>query len=190
MKCGLLADYLQILSGLCLRNADSGLGDEPGWELFDGFISKNPICGAYSIIWLCLDLAILLTCVRVRWKEQQVPATMALLAAASCYASILYLASQHDGYELLTSAFPQNLLMSLLFVLMIKSRKDSLGQSVYIGIFKFLGTFAPIAYVLFHVERLPAVVLFLFLSTSLLDLYYIYLYLRLYRGRYRLAFCR
>jgi len=161
-----------------------------GWEFFDGFISNSPICGIYSIIWLFLDLAILLACVRARWHERPASAAMALLAAAACYASILYLASRQGGSELLTSAFPQNLLMSLLFVLMIRARKDSLGQSFYIGLLKFLGTFTPIAYVFLHVERLPALLVFLFLSISLLDLYYIYLYLRLYRGRYRLAFCR
>ena len=49
------------------------------------------------------------------------------------------------------TAFGQNLMMSILFVMMLRSRNSLSGQSIYIAIFKMLGTLLPS--IMFHASH-------------------------------------
>jgi peptidoglycan/LPS O-acetylase OafA/YrhL len=63
-----------------------------------------------------------------------------LLGLAVTFALILFLGNtlkdQYGAY----AAFGQNLMMSVLFIVMLRDRKTVDGQSIYIAIFKMLGT--------------------------------------------------
>jgi preprotein translocase subunit SecG len=70
------------------------------------------------------------------------------------------------------SAFMQNLVMSVLFVVMLQERKTAKGQSVYIGISKMIGTV--FATILFHIRYPGSFLLhFLFLMIFIFDVIYI-----------------
>jgi hypothetical protein len=53
---------------------------------------------------------------------------------------ILAISVEFDDWNGRYAAFGQNLMMSILFVVMFFKRKDLSGQSVYIALFKMMGT--------------------------------------------------
>jgi hypothetical protein len=69
------------------------------------------------------------------------------------------------------SAFAQNLLMSVLFIGMLVRRNNVEGQSMYIAIFKCLGTLAPT--IQMYLQTGSRLILFLGLGCFLYDLIYI-----------------
>ena len=69
------------------------------------------------------------------------------------------------------AAFLQNLLMSGLFIAMFISRRGARGQSLWIGVAKWLGTLAPT--ILFGVLRGEPFIIGIGLMCSVLDLIYI-----------------
>jgi hypothetical protein len=75
------------------------------------------------------------------------------------------------------AAFIQNLMMSWLFIVMLNNRKSMAGQSVYIAVFKLLGTAAPT--IIYGAES--TFILFLGASCFVADLIYLLLLLRLRR---------
>ena len=70
------------------------------------------------------------------------------------------------------AAFGQNLMMSVLFIAMLLKRKNLSGQSIYIALFKMLGTVLPS--ILFFL-RFPGSVLLNFLYVAIFGFDAIYL---------------
>jgi hypothetical protein len=82
------------------------------------------------------------------------------------------------------AAFGQNLLMSMLFVIRFFSRENSLGgQSIYIAVFKMLGTgFTSIHFYIFEPASQSSFALpFLFVSIFFFDLLYSVMIARQYK---------
>jgi hypothetical protein len=77
-------------------------------------------------------------------------------------------------------AFGQNLMMSVLFVIMLLRRNDIRGQSMYIGIFKMLGTgIASLAFYLYQPISQESILLpSFYVSTLVVDIIYVILLYR------------
>lgn len=88
---------------------------------------------------------------------------------------IIYITRRFNDPKGQYTAFGQNLLMSVLFIIMVLQRGDLSGQSAYVALFKLLGTAIPsISLVLFYPpERSPAILRFFFVSIFLADLVYL-----------------
>jgi hypothetical protein len=79
-------------------------------------------------------------------------------------------------------AFIQNLLMSILFILMLNSREDLRGQSIYIGLFKMIGTaFASSAFYLYDpIDKGSILTAILYITIFFFDIIYV---IKLYKKK-------
>jgi hypothetical protein len=75
------------------------------------------------------------------------------------------------------AAFGQNLMMSVLFIVMLFSRENLKGQSIYIALFKMLGTgISSLAFYLYQpISKGSFLFSFLFISILLYDIIYVIL---------------
>lgn len=81
------------------------------------------------------------------------------------------------------SAFGQNLVMSILFIIILFKRNSLRGQSIYIAVFKMLGTgLTSIHYYLFEPITQSSLILpALYVSIFIFDIVYIYLIVKFYK---------
>jgi hypothetical protein len=122
-----------------------------GWEFIFGFLVGE----GYSLqrivnaVWFVFDVVIVVT--YFRYGRREFPPTVqrwfipwSVVAFVVAFV-ILYFANLEfpDFWGARYSAFVQNLMMSILFIGMLVGRNDIRGQSMYIAIFKWLGTLAP-----------------------------------------------
>ncbi|WP_455682053.1 transmembrane-type terpene cyclase [Streptomyces virginiae] len=139
--------------------------------------------GVVNVVWATADVVIIWT--YLRFGRDGLPGFVtrplfagwsALLFTTGFAVQWLFLAhfGMHDATRY--SAFLQNLLMSGLFVAMYAARQGPQGQSLTIGIAKWLGTLAPT--LLFGVIEDAPFILGLGILCSLFDLAYIGLLLR------------
>lgn len=119
------------------------------------FLAHGPLVGLnlaqviVNALWVCLDFVIVVIYFkygRERWPQSShvwfVPGS--LLVFVCCFAVQIGFFVQFgavDGAQY--TAFLQNLLMSVLFIVMLFNRTDTRGQSLVIGVAKWLGTLAP-----------------------------------------------
>jgi hypothetical protein len=155
------------------------------WEFIFSFLIPQSTPQVYiNIIWLTFDGIILLQAV---WFGKKVFADflsgnwfyLVLLGAlVIAFGSILSFTYEFKDWSGKYSAFGSNLMMSILFVAMLFQRKNIDGQSLYIAIFKMLGTLlASINSFLCY----PGSILLKFLYVTILifdGLYIILLYIR------------
>ena len=121
------------------------------WEFIYSFLiyQGSPVQQVVNTVWFVLDLGILYTYLRFgrrEFPERYGRLFVAWSAAALLIAfAVLYFAGREfpDARGGSYSAFAQNLMMSVLFIGMLVRRNDVSGQSMYIAIFKWLGTLAP-----------------------------------------------
>ena len=96
------------------------------------------------------------------------------------FLAVLFITYEFNDFQGKYAAFSQNLMMSILFIAMLVNRGNSGGQSLYIAVFKMIGTVLPS--ILFHMKFPDAPYLnFLFLSILVFDIIYtvmVYRYLR------------
>jgi hypothetical protein len=121
------------------------------WEFMFAFVVVGGVSvqRVVNIIWFLLDAVIVYT--YFRYGRREFPKTAERwfvpwsLVAFGIGFLIIYFAHYEfeDFWGARYSAFTQNLLMSVLFVDMLVRRDDVRGQSMYIAIFKWLGTLAP-----------------------------------------------
>ncbi len=164
----LLVTALTLVSGLCWTIAyvdiiNRGLQDKTygmpffalafniAWEFIYAFLIYQglPLQRAVNIVWFVLDIAILST--YFKYGRREFPKaydryfigwSAAVLAVA--FAVIYFAGGEFQDVRGGTySAFAQNLMMSILFIAMLARRNNVQGQSMYIAIFKCLGTLAP-----------------------------------------------
>ena len=87
------------------------------------------------------------------------------------------------GFKGVYPAFGQNLMMSLLFIILLFKRNSLRGQSIYIAVFKMLGTgLTSIHYYLFEPITQSSLILpALYVSIFIFDIVYIYLIVKFYK---------
>lgn len=130
------------------------------WEViytYHGFrINGVDAQNIFNAIWLTFDLGILYTYFRFGWKyfRDYSPATAggtdlgfigwSILGLITAFA-VQYAVRREFGVAkgAAYSAFPQNLIMSILFIAMLAKRGSREGQSLLIAVSKWIGTLAP-----------------------------------------------
>ncbi|OSB12225.1 hypothetical protein [Paraclostridium bifermentans] len=163
------------------------------WEFTFGFIYPPGDLLFAKIIfltWLLLDLIILYTFFKYGYKSRKY---IGIISKKSLYiftvfilvCSILFMILSVNDFSILfkndttqTSGFIaniQNLIMSILFVSMILNRGNTSGQSIYIAIFKWMGTLT--VAILKFTNMLPSITteLFIIALIQFFDILYIYL---------------
>jgi hypothetical protein len=122
-----------------------------GWEFIfsvlvgEGFSLQRIVNG----VWLVADAVIVYT--YFRYGRREFPTTAqrwfipwSVLTFVVAFVVLLFTHLEfEDFWGARYSAFAQNLMMSILFIGMLVARNDVRGQSMYIAIFKWLGTLAP-----------------------------------------------
>ena len=93
-----------------------------------------------------------------------------MLLLAFC--TVLLVTLELDDMDGKYAAFGQNLMMSALFIALLLRRGDVAGQSMYIAIFKMIGTLLPS--ILFFLRNPTALFLdFLYIAIFTLDMAYV-----------------
>src|ERR687885_337267 len=124
------------------------------WEFIFSFVHPHgPVQRPVNIIWFTLDLIILFQLLRYGPREfadlsKRVFYAMFGLALATSFCAVLSVTYEFDDWDGAYSAFGQNLLMSALFLAMLRVRRSPRGQSVSIAVSKAVGT--GLASVAFH----------------------------------------
>ena len=139
------------------------LGANISWEFIFSFIHPHPTPQVYiNITWFLFDVIILYQIFRFGKKSINdsypdvffYPAIF--LAVLIGFGLVFAISFEFDDWHGRYAAFGQNLMMSILFVTMFFKRKNLSGQSVYIALFKLVGT------------ALPSVLFFSFVPDSIL----------------------
>jgi len=155
------------------------------WETIFAFtfVSHDPLQALINKIWLLFDTAIFIAYFLYGQKEW--PARVSkkwfypysLLVLITAYLFVYLVSADLDNSRGIYAAFIQNLMMSWLFILMLIRRQGQEGQSVWIALFKMIGTLAPtIMY-----AATSRFVLFLGSSCFVADLIYLIMLTTLYR---------
>ncbi len=150
------------------------------WEcIFSFLLPSHGVQQVVNIVWFVLDVGILVCILRYGLGEFAGLSKMAFYAVfgltlATCFCTVLLITLEfHDGGTY--SAFGQNLLMSVLFIVMLYRRRSLRGQSLSIALCKLFGTaMASLAFFLYAAISQHSVLLpFLYVSTLLYDLIYV-----------------
>lgn len=148
------------------------------WEFIFSFViphSKPQIFIDY--VWLTFDLGILAQYIWLGKKEFPdffpksffLPAFLLTLACA--FLGVLAISLEFDDKHGIYAAFAQNLMMSVLFIYFLLKRNSSAGQSMYIAVFKMIGTIIPSCF--FHLVFPTSILLhYLFFAILAFDLMY------------------
>ena len=96
---------------------------------------------------------------------------------------IIAMTLELNDFEGKYAAFSQNLMMSALFISLLLSRGNSSGQSIYIAVFKMLGTL--LASIAFFIYFRTYLITILSVATLIYDWIYIVLLCKLYRKKYK-----
>ena len=121
------------------------------WEFMFGFLigERFSLQKIVNIAWFLLDAIILYTYFKYGRREfpKSVERFFVLWSLAAFAVAFLTIYFAHFEFEdfwgARYSAFAQNLMMSVLFIGMLVRRNNVDGQSMYVAIFKWLGTLAP-----------------------------------------------
>jgi hypothetical protein len=146
------------------------------WEFIFSFIyPQAPPQNYVNVVWFVFDLVIVLQTLRFGRSALQREALFypaLILGMVAGFSAIMAITNEFNDMDGKYAAFGQNLMMSVLFVAMLLKRQNITGQSVYIAIFKMIGTLLPA--VLFFL-RFPTSPLlnFLYISIFVFDLIYV-----------------
>ncbi|NIS81179.1 MAG: hypothetical protein GTO14_13460 [Anaerolineales bacterium] len=156
------------------------------WEFIFAFILPHGNPQIYiNIAWFIFDVIILYQALRFG------PATFGgllgkwfypafVIGIITAFGAVLSVTFEFQDWEGKYAAFGQNLMMSILFNVMLFRRTDVKGQSMYIAIFKMLGTL--LASILFYIFYPSSPLLnFLFVTILFFDCTYIVLLYRKHR---------
>ena len=94
---------------------------------------------------------------------------------------IIAMTLEFNDFEGKYAAFSQNLMMSALFISLLLSRGNSSGQSIYIAVFKMLGSL--LASIAFFLYFRTCLITILSVATLIYDWIYIVLLCKLYRKK-------
>ncbi len=127
----------------------AALGANISWEFIFSFVRPHPVPQIYiNIVWFGFDLIILYQVIRFgKDAGHDLPDGYFYPAIAVAvllgFGLVFGISAEFDDWHGRYAAFGQNLMMSILFILMFFRRKDLSGQSVYIALFKLIGTALP-----------------------------------------------
>ncbi len=116
------------------------------WETIFSFVHPHLPPQLYiNYAWFSLDLVIVVQFLRYGASEFQKFSprkicSLFMTAVAISSLAIYLICYQLDDWQGAYAAFGQNLVMSVFFIMMLRSRNHPRGQSIYIGLFKMAGT--------------------------------------------------
>ncbi len=159
------------------------------WEgIFSFIYPHSPPQLFINYIWFLLDIFILLQFLKYGRSEFKALSNkkfyaMFLLSLITGFFLVQFITEEFNDRQGAYAAFGQNLMMSVLFIVMLVSRDDLRGQSIYIALFKMLGTgISSLAFYLYQpVAQGSALFHFLFISIFIYDFIYTYLIYQKYR---------
>jgi len=120
------------------------------WEFTFAFIFPHPSPQLYiNYVWLLFDCGILIQ--YFYYGRHQFPGNLPkalfypnfLVMLAFSASTIILISYEFNEFIGIYAAFGQNLLMSVLFISMLLKRNNFSGQSIYIALFKMVGTILP-----------------------------------------------
>ena len=159
------------------------------WEAIFSFIHPHSPPQLYiNYIWFFLDVIIVLQFLKYGKSEfpkfsiRQFYVTF-LMALTTAFFMVLFITYQFNDFDGAYSAFGQNLMMSILFITMLLSRNDHRGQSIFIALFKMLGTgISSLAFYLYQpITQGSYLFAFLFVSIFIYDFIYFGIIYQKYR---------
>jgi hypothetical protein len=149
------------------------------WEFIFGFLvdQGSSLQKVVNITWFILDVIIVYT--YFKYGRRDFPKTLkkffiswSVMAFIIGFITIYFAHLEFESFwGAAYSAFAQNLMMSVLFIEMLARRNSVDGQSMYIAIFKWLGTLAPT--IQFHLGTGSKLILVLGMGIFLYDVIYI-----------------
>jgi hypothetical protein len=150
------------------------------WEMIFAFVLPHDAPQIYvNYIWFSLDVVIVIQFLKYGKKEfPNIPKwqifTIFVLGVSVAAPLILGISNELGDNVGAYAAFGQNLMMSILFVTMLINRKGIGGQSVYIALFKMIGTgLSSTAFFLYRpIAQDSTLLQFLFVSIFVFDLIY------------------
>ena len=116
------------------------------WEFIFLFVFPHDLPQrAVNVVWFSFDLVILLQLLLYGPREFAYLPRRAFygvfaLALATSFGAVLAVTFEFDDFDGAYTAFGQNLMMSVLFIAMLRSRGSIRGQSVPIALLKMAGT--------------------------------------------------
>jgi len=146
------------------------------WEFIFSFMIPHDSPQNYiNVVWFVFDLIIVCQTLRFGrtvFEPGQLFYPAFVLGLVTSFGVILAITYEFSDWDGKYAAFGQNLMMSVLFIAMLLKRRDVSGQSVYIALFKMLGTLLPS--ILFYL-RFPTSVLLnsLYVSIFVFDSIYL-----------------
>lgn len=159
------------------------------WEFVFSFVRPHPEPQVYvNYVWMAINSVILITVLRY-WRADFpslspkvfYPAFVVGLVAAGF--AVRFAGTPFDDPDGVYAAFAQNLMMSVLFIAMLRRRGSLAGQSVAIAACKFLGTLAASAAFALHAQKPIPVLYVLFVGIVAADLVYLAMTWRCWRAR-------
>jgi hypothetical protein len=147
------------------------------WELVFSFVYPHDLPQrAVNVVWLVFDLVILAQLLLYGPREfADLPRRLfyaaSAVALATAFGAVVAVTLQFGDFDGAYSAFGSNLIMSILFVTMLYSRRSLRGQSVPIAALKMGGTaLASFAFYFFNQDYDGSVLLpFLYVATFVFD---------------------
>jgi hypothetical protein len=160
------------------------------WEFIFSFIFPHtPPQLFINYLWFGLDIIIVIQFLKYGKNE------FSDLSSSKLYTLFTFLIVSEFGIILVGSitmsefkgvysAFGQNLLMSILFIMMLFKRNSLRGQSIYIAIFKMFGTgLTSLHYYLYEpISQSSFILPTLFVSIFVFDIVYIYLIIKMHNS--------
>lgn len=159
------------------------------WEAIFSFIHPHSPPQLYiNYIWFLLDVIIVLQFLKfgktefLKFSNRQFYSAF-LMALTTAYFLVLFITYEFNDFKGAYSAFGQNLMMSILFITMLLNRDDLRGQSIYIALFKMLGTgISSLAFYLYQpIAQGSFLFAFVFVSIFIYDLIYLGIIYQKYR---------
>jgi hypothetical protein len=147
------------------------------WEFIFTFVYPHDLPQrAVNVVWFSFDLVILLQLFLYGPREfadlpRRAFYAVLALALATSFGAVLTVTLEFDDFDGVYSAFGQNLMMSILFIAMLRSRGSLRGQSVGIALLKMGGTaLASFAFYFYNPDYDGSVLLpFLYVAILIFD---------------------
>ncbi len=156
------------------------------WEVIFSLVLLNPTIPLQTLInriWMLFDIAIVITYFLYGQKEWPAKVNKkwfypySLLVLITAYLFVYLISADLNQSKGTYAAFMQNMMMSWLFIDMLNKRKSKAGQSVWIALFKMIGTIA-VTIIYGATDRL---VLFLGSGCFVADLIYLIMLTTVYK---------
>ncbi len=147
------------------------------WEFIFTFVYPHDLPQrAVNVVWFSFDLVILLQLFLYGPREfadlpRRAFYAVLALALATSFGAVLTVTLEFDDFDGVYSAFGQNLMMSILFIAMLRSRGSLRGQSVGIALLTMGGTaLASFAFYFYNPDYDGSVLLpFLYVAILIFD---------------------